>query len=100
MAVAEESNTATTAMMMIDQTYEFSAPFFFDFVKGESDEECRMAELWFDADHTYAPSRTFLISSFVNFLQFLGPFFLSLISVYLIRALGFLHHSLDSINSL
>ncbi|KAF3444087.1 hypothetical protein FNV43_RR13777 [Rhamnella rubrinervis] len=78
MAVAEESNSGTMAMMMMDETYEFSAPFFFDFIKGESDEECRMAELWFDADHTYAPSpflsriksrRTFTVESLCDFSE-------------------------------
>ncbi|KAH7533384.1 hypothetical protein FEM48_Zijuj04G0125100 [Ziziphus jujuba var. spinosa] len=60
MAVAEESDSkTTTTTMMIDEIYEFSAPRFFDFVKGETDEECRKAEVWFDSDRTYAPSREF-----------------------------------------
>ncbi|RZB75431.1 protein TPX2-like isoform X3 [Glycine soja] len=52
MAVTEETGGAT----VIDETYEFSAPRFFDFVKGESDEESRKAELWFDSALSYAPS--------------------------------------------
>ncbi|OIW06007.1 hypothetical protein TanjilG_11694 [Lupinus angustifolius] len=41
---------------MIDETYEFSAPRFFDFINGESDEDKSKAELWFDTDLFYAPS--------------------------------------------
>ncbi|XP_068656358.1 protein TPX2-like [Aristolochia californica] len=40
----------------IDETYEFSAPKFFDFINGETEEEMRAAELWFERDHSYAPS--------------------------------------------
>ncbi|KAJ1375380.1 protein TPX2-like, partial [Sesbania bispinosa] len=52
MTVAE----ATTGATMIDETYEFSAPRFFDFINGESMEEARRAELWFDTALSYAPS--------------------------------------------
>ncbi|GMJ05524.1 targeting protein for XKLP2 [Hibiscus trionum] len=48
-----DESTATAA---IDELYEFSAPCFFDFVKGESEEETRNAELWFEAALSYAPS--------------------------------------------
>ncbi|KAK9131846.1 hypothetical protein Scep_011374 [Stephania cephalantha] len=41
---------------MIDEVYEFSAPRFFDFVIGESDEEARRAENWFESALGYAPS--------------------------------------------
>ncbi|XP_038683473.1 protein TPX2-like isoform X2 [Tripterygium wilfordii] len=54
MAVAEESSDDSG--IMIDGTYEFSAPRFFDFVKGETDEDKRKAELWFDNGLSYAPS--------------------------------------------
>ncbi|XP_068654038.1 protein TPX2-like isoform X2 [Aristolochia californica] len=40
----------------IDEAYEFSAPKFFDFINGETEEEMRTAELWFERDHSYAPS--------------------------------------------
>ncbi|XP_062105968.1 protein TPX2 isoform X2 [Humulus lupulus] len=57
MSVAEEPNPANlTISTMIDEAYEFSAPRFFDFVKGESDEDKRKAELWFDTALTHAPS--------------------------------------------
>ena len=46
-----------TTLMLVDETYEFSAPKFYDFVKGESDEDSRNAELWFDVTASYAPSR-------------------------------------------
>ncbi|CAK7322742.1 unnamed protein product [Dovyalis caffra] len=48
--------TNTTTMMLVDETYEFSAPKFYDFAKGESDEDSRNAELWFDVTESYAPS--------------------------------------------
>ncbi|KAK9152824.1 hypothetical protein Sjap_000304 [Stephania japonica] len=41
---------------MIDEVYEFSAPRFFDFVNGESDEEARRAANWFETALSYAPS--------------------------------------------
>ncbi|KAJ4975961.1 hypothetical protein NE237_001067 [Protea cynaroides] len=41
---------------MIDETYEFSAPRYFDFVIGESNEERRRAEDWFETALSYAPS--------------------------------------------
>lgn len=58
MAVAEETGGAIT---MIDETYEFSAPRFFDFTRAESEEDMRRAELWFDTALSYAPSRTVLL---------------------------------------
>lgn len=68
MAVTEETGGAT----VMDETYEFSAPRFFDFVKGETDEDSLKAELWFDTALSYAPSRTFLFSRFISrFLLYL-----------------------------
>lgn len=72
-AVAEETgggssgSGGSTAVTMIDETYEFSAPRFFDFLKGESDEDKRNAELWFDSSIFYAPSRMSLFLS-LNFI--------------------------------
>ena len=56
---------------MIDEAYEFSAPRFYDFIKGETDEQLLKAELWFDSALSYAPSRTYIIltSSSLYFLQ-------------------------------
>ncbi|GMJ09881.1 targeting protein for XKLP2 [Hibiscus trionum] len=45
-----------TAATVIDELYEFSAPRSFDFIKGESEDEARTAELWFETALTYAPS--------------------------------------------
>ncbi|PWA78098.1 hypothetical protein CTI12_AA216930 [Artemisia annua] len=42
--------------VVIDVDYEFSAPKWFDFIEGESDEQIRDAQLWFDTNLTYAPS--------------------------------------------
>ncbi|KAM7276943.1 hypothetical protein ACFE04_018809 [Oxalis oulophora] len=42
--------------IMIDEIYEFSAPRFFDFTKGESAQDMSKAELWFDKALAYAPS--------------------------------------------
>ncbi|KAK8706525.1 hypothetical protein V6N13_050086 [Hibiscus sabdariffa] len=50
----EESTVS--ASTVIDELYEFSAPCFFDFVEGESEDEARTAELWFKAALAYAPS--------------------------------------------
>ncbi|XVE92739.1 hypothetical protein REPUB_Repub01dG0125500 [Reevesia pubescens] len=50
-----EESCGTTATM-IDELYEFSAPRFFDFMKEESEEETRKAELWFETALSYAPS--------------------------------------------
>lgn len=63
MTVAEEpAGTALTTMTMIDEAYEFSAPQFFDFTQGESEEEMRKAELWFESALSYAPSRKLFFS--------------------------------------
>ncbi|GFZ05643.1 targeting protein for XKLP2 [Actinidia rufa] len=51
MAVVDESS-----VFMIDEAYEFSAPRFFDFTNGESEEDMRKAELWFETALSYAPS--------------------------------------------
>ncbi|PSS05697.1 hypothetical protein CEY00_Acc18966 [Actinidia chinensis var. chinensis] len=51
MAVVDESS-----VFMIDEAYEFSAPRFFDFTNGESEEDTRKAELWFETTLSYAPS--------------------------------------------
>ncbi|XP_030482220.2 protein TPX2 [Cannabis sativa] len=77
MSVAEEPNpTNFTISTMIDEAYEFSAPRFFDFVNGESDEDKRKAELWFDTALTHAPSpfmpriktgRSFTVESLCDF---------------------------------
>ena len=46
---------------VIDEAYEFSAPRFYDFIKGETEEQLLKAELWFDSALSYAPSRTYII---------------------------------------
>ncbi|KAH7576964.1 hypothetical protein JRO89_XS01G0183400 [Xanthoceras sorbifolium] len=78
MSVAEESACTMTTTTMIDEAYEFSAPRFFDFIKGESEEETRKAELWFDSALAYAPSpcmpriktdRSFKVESLCNFSE-------------------------------
>ncbi|KAK9286020.1 hypothetical protein L1049_025223 [Liquidambar formosana] len=52
MAVVDD----TSAAIMIDEAYEFSAPRFFDFISGESEEDKHRAELWFESTLSYAPS--------------------------------------------
>ncbi|XP_023531076.1 protein TPX2-like [Cucurbita pepo subsp. pepo] len=54
MAPVDDSNSDLS--IMIDETYEFAAPRFFDFINGESEEDKCAAELWFDTALTYAPS--------------------------------------------
>ncbi|XVE49964.1 hypothetical protein DITRI_Ditri01bG0123800 [Diplodiscus trichospermus] len=73
-----EQSSGTTSLM-IDELYEFSAPRFFDFMKEESEEETRKAELWFDTALSYAPSpfmvrikagnRSFHVESICNFSE-------------------------------
>ncbi|XWS54156.1 hypothetical protein CRYUN_Cryun10bG0065100 [Craigia yunnanensis] len=73
-----DESSGTTATM-IDELYEFSAPRFLDFMKGESEEETRKAELWFEAALSYAPSpfmarikasnRSFHVESLCNFSE-------------------------------
>ncbi|XP_021894246.1 protein TPX2 [Carica papaya] len=73
--LTEESKEAVT---IIDESYEFSAPHFFDFVKGESEEDMHKAELWFETALSYAPSpfmpriktgRSFKLESVCNFSE-------------------------------
>ncbi|KAB5515790.1 hypothetical protein DKX38_026438 [Salix brachista] len=77
-ATATKMANTTTLMMLVDEAYEFSAPKFYDFVKGESDEESRNAELWFDVTASYAPSpfmpriktgRSFKVETLCDFSQ-------------------------------
>ncbi|XP_019172271.1 PREDICTED: protein TPX2 isoform X2 [Ipomoea nil] len=42
--------------LLVDEVYEFSAPRFYDFVHGESEEDARKAELWFETALSYGPS--------------------------------------------
>lgn len=43
--------------LIIDPDYEFEAPRFYDFMNGETEEDMRKAELWFESTISYAPSR-------------------------------------------
>ncbi|PHT76675.1 Protein TPX2 [Capsicum annuum] len=45
-----------TNVFVIDEIYEFSAPRFYDFMIGETEEDMRKAELWFEINSSYAPS--------------------------------------------
>lgn len=47
---------AVAAAPCIDEAYEFSAPKFFDFINGETEEAIRAAESWFEASRSHAPS--------------------------------------------
>lgn len=81
MAVVEDPISA--GVCMIDEAYEFSAPRFYDFMVGETEEEVRKAEMWFESACSYAPSRMSLFAPFfsVSFLNsFLWVSFISLIS--------------------
>ncbi|ONI17147.1 hypothetical protein PRUPE_3G140300 [Prunus persica] len=77
-AAATATATATMTTKMIDETYEFSAPRFYDFIKDESDDDKRQAERWFDAALPYAPSpfmprikagRSFTVESMCDFSE-------------------------------
>ncbi|CAK8577038.1 unnamed protein product [Lathyrus sativus] len=56
MAVAEGNGGGGGGATIIDETYEFSAPRFFDFTKEESEGDICKAELWFHTALSYAPS--------------------------------------------
>ncbi|CAL9764673.1 unnamed protein product [Musa acuminata subsp. burmannicoides] len=43
-------------VLLMDEAYEFSAPRFFDFINGETEEYIKTAELWFETSLSYAPS--------------------------------------------
>ncbi|WCJ30815.1 targeting protein for XKLP2 [Euphorbia peplus] len=78
MATAVEDGGGITGMTMIDETYEFSAPRFFDFTVAELDEDMRKAESWFENALSYAPSpfmpkiktgRSFKVESLCDFSE-------------------------------
>ncbi|KAK4795485.1 hypothetical protein SAY86_027811 [Trapa natans] len=52
-SVVDGSGAMTT---LIDENYEFAAPRFFDFINGETEEDMRRAELWFESSLSYGPS--------------------------------------------
>lgn len=54
MAVVEDP--ISVGVCMVDEAYEFSAPRFYDFTVGETEEEVRKAEMWFESACSYAPS--------------------------------------------
>ncbi|MCE2055135.1 hypothetical protein HAX54_042051 [Datura stramonium] len=43
-------------LLVMDDDYEFSAPRFYDFINGETEEDKCEAELWFETTISYAPS--------------------------------------------
>ncbi|KAJ8534567.1 hypothetical protein K7X08_016295 [Anisodus acutangulus] len=47
---------ADSNLLVVDEDYEFLAPRFYDFINGETDEDMRNAELWFENTISYAPS--------------------------------------------
>ncbi|WZZ19959.1 hypothetical protein YC2023_121346 [Brassica napus] len=57
---ATEEPIGSAATAIVDQTYEFLAPRWFDFVNGETEDEARRAELWFASALSCAPSREYL----------------------------------------
>ncbi|KAF8111729.1 hypothetical protein N665_0073s0085 [Sinapis alba] len=74
-APAEEP-IGSVATAIVDQTYEFLAPRWFDFINGETEDEARRAELWFQSALSCAPSpsvprikarRCFKVETMCNF---------------------------------
>ncbi|KFK42722.1 targeting protein for xklp2 [Arabis alpina] len=74
--VEEPIGGVVVTTTMIDQTYEFLAPRWFDFVNGETEDEARRAELWFQSALSCAPSpsvprikarRSFKVETMCNF---------------------------------
>ncbi|EOA36809.1 hypothetical protein CARUB_v10008388mg [Capsella rubella] len=73
---ADESIASSVVTTMIDETYEFLAPRWFDFINGETEDESRRAELWFHSALSCAPSpsvprikarRSFKVETMCNF---------------------------------
>ncbi|CAG7909000.1 unnamed protein product [Brassica rapa] len=73
---AKEEPIGSAATAIVDQTYEFLAPRWFDFVNGETEDEARRAELWFASALSCAPSpsvprikgrRCFKVETMCNF---------------------------------
>ncbi|KAJ8556147.1 hypothetical protein K7X08_022905 [Anisodus acutangulus] len=65
-------------LIVMDEDYEFSAPRFYDFINGETEEDMRNAEIWFENTISYAPSpfmkrikssRTFQLESLCDFTK-------------------------------
>ncbi|GER43174.1 targeting protein for XKLP2, partial [Striga asiatica] len=54
MAALEEPSSIL--LSVIDDLYEFSAPRFHDFLRKETEDDVRRAELWFENARSYAPS--------------------------------------------
>lgn len=67
----EGAGSSITAFQM-DETYEFCAPRFFDFMKEETQEEIQKTEMWFETALSYAPSRTSLLTFFSENFMILG----------------------------
>ncbi|CAN8311148.1 unnamed protein product [Cochlearia groenlandica] len=68
--------SVATTTTVIDEAYEFSAPRWFDFVNGETEDESRQAEIWFESALSCAPSpsvprikarRSFKVETMCNF---------------------------------
>ncbi|KAI4325131.1 hypothetical protein MLD38_030554 [Melastoma candidum] len=53
---ANKEQTGDDPSVIIDPLYEFSAPQFYDFIDGETEEDERREELWFDSALSYGPS--------------------------------------------
>ncbi|KAF2549105.1 hypothetical protein F2Q70_00019298, partial [Brassica cretica] len=71
-----EEPIGSAATAIVDQSYEFLAPRWFDFVNGETEDEARRAELWFASALSCAPSpsvprikarRCFKVETMCNF---------------------------------
>lgn len=62
MAVVEDPISADVCV--IDEAYEFSAARFYDFMVGETEDEVRKAEMWFESASSYAPSRMSIFAPF------------------------------------
>ncbi|KAI4383317.1 hypothetical protein MLD38_009169 [Melastoma candidum] len=53
---SNEDAKGNAPLTIVDPAYEFSAPRFYDFIDGETEEEERRAELWFDTALSHGPS--------------------------------------------
>lgn len=50
---------------LVDEDYEYLAPKFFDFTNKETRDDFRKAELWFENDNAYDPTRKIFLPKLI-----------------------------------
>lgn len=65
----EEQTACSLTTTMIDETYEFTAPRWYDFENEEMKLDKQRSELWFESATSYASSRTIFTFIHLNYVQ-------------------------------